>query len=183
MGLWKTGLVTGLVTPTHPLKIIWRFLAKLVSPWKQSFYLLVIFSKNSTQNVHFEHSFWTFASECMIFSRQNNNEPVPQVIETGCKPVLWFPTLPGFERGPSRGKEITVNKSFFFFIHLMVNKSGISQRIPIPFWIPQNQYRASNESNAGLEVNRASRRDQSRTRLLCISTSKPVLRILFAGVL
>ena len=37
----------------HPLKGIWRFLAKLVS---QSFYLIVVFTL----------SFWTFASKCPI---------------------------------------------------------------------------------------------------------------------
>ena len=63
--LWNTGLETGMVTPP-PLKTIWRFFAKPVLPRKQALNLTVVFSKN----VHFEHSFWTFASKCATFSRQ-----------------------------------------------------------------------------------------------------------------
>ena len=67
--LWNTGLETGMVTPPphppHPLKIIWKFFAKLVLLRKQTLNFLVIFSKNA----HFERSFWTLVLNIRVEMR------------------------------------------------------------------------------------------------------------------
>ena len=60
-------------TPTHPLKSIWRFFAKLVLPRKQSLNLTVVFSKNVLICLSFSQTF----HRCLAAQRAASSDCIP----------------------------------------------------------------------------------------------------------